>query len=503
MPLRFGTPAEFAAVRNLLEQADYTETAVCRRLGLDAIYNFRTIREGRETAHEIRDSLDVLIRLFLDGEYVNDSQIRAVLSPTAPEVLAALGLVRSDSSTPELRYSPALLYPTESLYIVSDRYTNLDSSRFQVQPDFVYAAITRNTRTFLETLPPEPCESILDLCAGTGIAALVAASRYAQHAWAFDITERSTRFAEFNRLLNGIANLTAAQGDLYEPAGEQTFDRIVAHPPYIPAEETEVVFRDGGEDGEQVTRRIVEGLPRYLRPGGRFYGVALGTDREGGSYEQRIRQWLGEKESDFDVMLIAHNTPERQEFTVEALLKTDSTVEGLRRWNALCEKLHVTGLFYGSVVVQRKRESHRPFTVRRNKGPHSGCAAAEWLLRWETAAADPDIVQLLLDSRPIASPSLELHVVHRMRNGELNPTDYALRTQRPFPVESQCQSWMAFLISRCDGTITVREHFDYFKQNNVLRPDMPPEEFTNALRGLISGGFLEIEGFRPPVTEEQ
>jgi methylase of polypeptide subunit release factors len=69
---------------------------------------------------------------------------------------------------------------------------------------------------------------------GTGIAALVAAQKDAAHAWAFDITARATHFAEFNRRLNAIPNVTAAEGDLYAPAGGQTFDRIVAHPPYLP-----------------------------------------------------------------------------------------------------------------------------------------------------------------------------------------------------------------------------------------------------------------------------
>ena len=42
----------------------------------------------------------------------------------------------------------------------------------------------------------------------------------------------------------------------------------MTHPPYIPAKETELIFRDGGKDGEQIIRRAVEGLPRFLRPGG-------------------------------------------------------------------------------------------------------------------------------------------------------------------------------------------------------------------------------------------
>ena len=38
--------------------------------------------------------------------------------------------------------------------------------------DLVYAAITTNTRLFLSTMPRARCEAFLDLCSGTGIAAL-------------------------------------------------------------------------------------------------------------------------------------------------------------------------------------------------------------------------------------------------------------------------------------------------------------------------------------------
>src|SRR5207245_1035784 len=157
------------------------------------------------------------------------------------------------------------------LYIVSDRSRPEEGVEGQPPEDFVYPAIVPNTELLLELAPCQPCDAFLDLCSGTAIAALVAAKSGARQAWAFDITGRSTHFAEFNRRLNGIANMTPATGDLYEPAGDLTFDRIVAHPPYVPVYRPQLIFDSGGHDGEQIVRRIIEGLPRYLRPGGRFY----------------------------------------------------------------------------------------------------------------------------------------------------------------------------------------------------------------------------------------
>lgn len=83
-------------------------------------------------------------------------------------------------------------------------------------------------------IPASPCERFLELCCGTGIAALLAARNGAKHAYAFDIAARSVPFAEFNRRLNGLESVTIREGDLYSPSAGERFDRIVAHPPYVP-----------------------------------------------------------------------------------------------------------------------------------------------------------------------------------------------------------------------------------------------------------------------------
>src|SRR5207247_2324413 len=74
-----------------------------------------------------------------------------------------------------------------------------------------------------------PVADALDLCAGTGIAALVL-SRHVERVVAADITPRAAHFARFNALLNSRPNVEIAVGDLYDPVAGRTFDRIVAHP---------------------------------------------------------------------------------------------------------------------------------------------------------------------------------------------------------------------------------------------------------------------------------
>jgi hypothetical protein len=57
---------------------------------------------------------------------------------------------------------------------------------------------------------------------------------------------------------------------------------------------------------------------------------------------------------------------------------------------------------------------------------------------------------------------------------------------------------MANLISLCDGRATGRDQLRVLVENDVLPRAIPEDEFARAVAALVSGGFIEVEGFRPP-----
>jgi SAM-dependent methyltransferase len=350
----------------------------------------------------------------------------------------------------------------------------------------------------MESLPAEPCERLLDLCSGSGVAALVAASGYTKHAWSLDVAESSAHCAEFNRLLNGIPNATVAPSDLYEAVRGQTFDRIVANPPYMPSLRPAQLYAYGGELGDEITRRIVEELPNYLKPGGRFYCVTAGPDRKDEGFERRIRNWLGEAGPEFHVFLFERRVIDRDFIAYQQAARSLGGIEQVDEWKALFEKHQVEGLCYGTVVIERRSGPGKPLTVRRRKGRRLGTAEIEWLRGWETAAAGDAIFGRILDSRPLAVPSLALRVTHRLSGGELAPQEFLLETDYPFTADCSIQPWVAYLLPRCDGKATARELLAWLKDNELVAANEPGEEFADYLRVLISGGFVEIDGFRLP-----
>jgi len=149
--------------------------------------------------------------------------------------------------------------------------------------------IGMDSHGLVQTAPRELCNSVLDLCCGSGVQGLVA-SRYARQVIAVDLNPRAVRFARFNAQLNGIANYQALLGNLYEVVANQRFDCILANPPFVPSPEESLKFRDGGASGERILRAIVEGSWEHLNPDGRLCIVTDLVDID--TYKQKLRLWL-------------------------------------------------------------------------------------------------------------------------------------------------------------------------------------------------------------------
>jgi release factor glutamine methyltransferase len=124
----------------------------------------------------------------------------------------------------------------------------------------------------------------LDLCTGSACVAItLARERPTCKVFATDLSADALAVARENAIRLGAAfQVALLAGDLFDPVqalGKIRFDLITANPPYISDEEFASLPADvrgfephlaltGGEDGLAVTRRIVTGAGRFLRPGG-------------------------------------------------------------------------------------------------------------------------------------------------------------------------------------------------------------------------------------------
>jgi carbamoyltransferase len=491
MAPRCGTEEEFAAVRRLFETCGYRERDILQRLDIAHISMFKPLRQGRQTAAQLETSLDALIQLLLDGETLAETTLRRLLPDGALETMAALDLIARDPRDSSKWFSTVHLPPISGLLVASDRTSPPDGVEADEMPaDIVFPAGFEHTRDFLAALPQGSCEALLDIGTGTGVAALLGAESYALRAWGCDITPRATYFAEFNRRLNDVEDATFVTGDLYAPVEGLTFDRIIAHPPYVPHPGTKYVYRDGGEDGEQILRRIVEGAPRYLRPGGLLCVVAMVADTEDETVEQRLRRWLGDAQGEFDVVVAAHWLRPPAQLAGKISMKGIATAEEVRFVEDLWQRRKVTFLCYGRILLRRRSEARPVVTVRALRGKSLAPHHVEWLLDWETAARNPAAHEWLMAQRLALAPQARMHLLHTVRDGRFEVSAIALQSSEPFETDCRVEAWVAQVVCECDGERSLRELFEAAKAGEVLGAETPERDFAQALATLVSGGIL-------------
>ncbi len=484
-------PEEFRALREFLSGRGFTEEGICERYSLGVINDFRTLGEGRE-AEEIRDALGVLTRLFLDSVPVSESVVCEHLRQEEIDLLSKFELLRRDPSAPEAVCGAVLLYPVRSLWVISDSMTNPE---VKASPDVVYPAITPNTYRFLSLIPDTPCGSFLELCGGTGIAALCAARNGAKRSVSTDITARATYFAEFNGRLNDLPWFAARQGDLYEPVRGERFQRIACHPPYVAALRQECIYRDGGEDGELITRRVFEEAANYLETDGRLYCTTVVNEMPGRAAERRIRQMLGAREREFDVVVVVIVSNDPLEYFFREARRRKEEFEDLRARAEVIERLGIERMTYVSVILRRRSDNGEPLTLRRQLSPQTRWQDIEWLLRLETAVREGDVVRAVAQSKPRAALGVQSRLEQTLEGGVWKHSDCNFRAMVPFVAELKGPPWTALALEQMTGERNLKEILEQLERAGVAPAGASVEEFAKFVLFLARNGFVELPDF--------
>lgn len=164
---------------------------------------------------------------------------------------------------------------------------------------------------------PLSVESVLDLCTGSGCLAILASRNFPNaEIDAVDISKDALDVAARNVADYGIGHrLTLHRGDLFKPLGDKRYDLIISNPPYVDAEgmaalprecraEPKLAF-DGGEDGLDIVRRILDQAKQHLTPqGGLLCEIGRGREQLQAAYPQLSLLWLDTEDSDGEVFWI-------------------------------------------------------------------------------------------------------------------------------------------------------------------------------------------------------
>lgn len=166
----------------------------------------------------------------------------------------------------------------------------------------------------LQLRDPASVRRVLDLCTGSGCLAVLAARAFPNASVdAADLSADALEVARRNVADHGLTGrIRLVQGDLFAPFDGERYDLIMSNPPYVDAAgmaglpreceyEPRMAF-DGGADGIDLVRRILDGAKAHLNEGGGLL-CEVGRCRPAleAAYPRTPFLWLDTEESEGEV----------------------------------------------------------------------------------------------------------------------------------------------------------------------------------------------------------
>ena len=165
---------------------------------------------------------------------------------------------------------------------------------------------------------PAAVETVLDLCTGSGCLAILASRSFPNaRIDAVDISKDALDVAARNVADYGLEDRVSAASrrPVFQPLGDRRYDLIISNPPYVDAEgmaalprecraEPKLAF-DGGADGLDLVRRILNEAGRHLTPeGGLLCEIGRGREQLEAAFPQLPLLWLDTEDSEGEVFWI-------------------------------------------------------------------------------------------------------------------------------------------------------------------------------------------------------
>ena len=261
------TTTQFTTPRDLLRYA------VSRFNGAKLFFGHGSVEAFDEAAylilHTLKLPLDKL-EPFLDARLLPD------------EVLQVLAVVerRAVERVPAAYITNEAWLGTYAFYV---------DERVLVPRSFIAELVPERFSPWV--IDPDAVENILELCTGSGCLAIMMADAFQNSVVdAVDISPDALAVAERNireYKLEGRVNPIVS--DLYQNVPFKKYDLIVTNPPYVNSDsmarlpqeylrEPHIAL-DGGADGMDLVRKIIDGAADYLTPDG-ILMVEIGNERE-------------------------------------------------------------------------------------------------------------------------------------------------------------------------------------------------------------------------------
>jgi methylase of polypeptide subunit release factors len=466
---------------------DYTAAALRSELALNALPSRRlcTLPPMLERTRE-STARNTLARWFFIGVPVANEQAASCVPDWALRLMLESGMLapQGDTIVPSVRITPVA-----GLLVASDCALNLElpgQSELVLWPNPTTALLSRFTIR-------SHSRRTLDLGAGCGLQALEAAS-HSGVVVATDLNPRAVEFAAFNASLNEVDNIEFRTGDCFEPVAGETFDRIVANPPFFVTPSTNHLFSDSGMELDRFCRKLAREAPAHLNEGGYFQMICEWAQVEGERWQDRILSWLEGSSCDAWVLKGPTHSPQayaQSRFQEIAPYAPDDGDKMFSEWMDFYRRRKVEAI-HGGMIVMRLRQGGNwvrfddvPENPRR---PFGDSVQQMFASRDFLEANAPE--ELMLAARFKLSPDAELDQRLRQLDGKWQPASVMLRLNSGLSFSQPLQPLVAEFVGACDGSRTLGESIEELAAKVDADPDQVRRECLAVMRRLIERGFI-------------
>jgi SAM-dependent methyltransferase len=448
-------PADLRPFRDALASANYSEKGLIEKLGPvrlpaqpsgDLSYFLHLTRGG--------SPLDTMIRLFLFGVDVEGDDAARALGPAPLAAWKAAGLIEQFGGGVRARVR---LLPFRGLVLACDQQRVLDEAGLTEQ----VMGITASTAAVADFAVDDVRRRTLDLGAGSGALALLAASR-SERVTASDCSPRCINFARFNAALNGIENVHCAVGDAFEPVQGQRFDLVLSNPPFAITPSFRYRYRDSGMELDGFCRALRERAPAFLNEGGLCQIACDWAHIAGEDWQERIAGWLEGTGCDAWVLrLETHDAAAYAEMWIRDTERAagEEAARLFGEWMRYYESRGIEAVSTGLIALRRSaRGSH---WIRIEDAPATSGGAIGGAIRLgfelrdylEACGAE----ERLLEERLRVAPGVRLDQECEWEDAGWRVSAATIRLSGGLHYQSPIDLRLAAMLALSDGRRTLRE----------------------------------------------
>jgi methylase of polypeptide subunit release factors len=473
-----------AALGAHLRASGFDEDGITAALGDVLLWKAKAMGAARPPL--VPEPLATLVTLFHVRLPVPREQAEAALAPVTLEALAAEGLLEIADGLVSACYQVTWWL---GILVLHDSF-----DVFTVQPDHVLGG-SRAAETLARGTIRVPTGRALDLGCASGVQALLA-SAHADHVVATDVNPRAVHLVRVNARLNGVGNVEAREGSWFEPVADERFDLIVANPPYVISPDNDLLYRDGSEEGDSLSRNVVRGVAEHLAPGGLGHVLCNWALEDGATAYGPVGEWVDGLGCDAYVLnfgpegVVSYASRWNEHL---ALADPEAYPVAVGRWLEDYRKRGIETIVFGLVVLRRRVTGQPWFRTLEVRGGTTGFGGAQLLRAVEGLDFLTDLGAggRLLDERFVLVEGHQL--THRMafQGGEYRRPAVTLSHGEGIGVAADVDPEAVMVLEVLDGERPLSEVIAAVAAEQGRDPRELTDATLETARRLLQLGLLE------------